>query len=167
LLLAVVGPVRLIYIPSTLLVRGNATATANNIAVHESLFRFGIVSDLLTGTIAIFVVLALYRLLKGVNQNHAVLMVTPALRRHVKPLAGCHTPGAFAHAGGLMQKHRPRTAEPAIARLAPGAVSARNSDSPFQRPFDGSPESMKTKQPSPMCQADRQEMIEAIASPYM
>ena len=75
LLLAVLGPFRLIYIPSTLFVRGNATATANNIAGHELLFRLGIVSELLSGTILIFLVLALYRLLKGVDQNHAVLMV--------------------------------------------------------------------------------------------
>jgi len=75
LLLVVTGPLRLMYIPSTLFVRGDATATANNIAAHESLFLLGIVSDLLTGTIALFVVLALYRLLKGVDQNYAVLMV--------------------------------------------------------------------------------------------
>jgi len=73
--LAVTAPLRLIYIPSALFVRGNATATATNIAAHELLFRFGIVGDLLTGTIAIFLVLALYRLLKEVDQNHAVLMV--------------------------------------------------------------------------------------------
>ena len=54
---------------------GNATATANNIAAHEWLFRLGIVSDLLCGTILIFLVLALYRLFKGVDQNLAVLMV--------------------------------------------------------------------------------------------
>ena len=65
---------RLKYIP-TLFVGGNAPATANNIAAHEWLFRLGMVSDLVTATFAIFVVLALYRLLKGVNQNHAVLMV--------------------------------------------------------------------------------------------
>lgn len=73
--LVATAPLRLIYIPSVLFVRGNATATANNIAAHESLFRLGIVADLLTGTIAIFVVLALYRLLNGVNQHHATLMV--------------------------------------------------------------------------------------------
>jgi Domain of unknown function (DUF4386) len=69
------APLRLIYIPSALFVRGNATATADNIAAHELLFRLGIVGDLLTGTIAIFLVLALYRLLKEVDQNHAALMV--------------------------------------------------------------------------------------------
>jgi hypothetical protein len=75
LLLVVAAPLRLIYIPSALFVHGNATATAANIAAHEMLFRLGIVSDLFCGTILIFLVLALYRLFKGVNQNHAVLMV--------------------------------------------------------------------------------------------
>ena len=75
LLLVVLAPFRLIYIPSTLMVRGNAAATANNIATHELLFRLGMVSDLLCGTILIFLALALYRLLKGVDQNQAVLMV--------------------------------------------------------------------------------------------
>jgi hypothetical protein len=75
LLLALIGPFRLIYIPSTLFVSGNATATANNIAAHELLFRLGIVSDLLTGCLGLVVGLALYRLLKGVDQNLAALMV--------------------------------------------------------------------------------------------
>ena len=69
------GIVRLIYIPNTLFVYGNATATANNIAEHELLFRFGIVSYLLCAALWIFVTLALYRLFKGVNQALAVLMV--------------------------------------------------------------------------------------------
>ena len=73
--LAVTAPLRLIIIPSALFVRGNATATASNIAAHELLFRLGIVGDLLTGTICLFVVLALYRLFKGVDQNLAALMV--------------------------------------------------------------------------------------------
>jgi len=75
LLLVLAGPVRLIYIPSKLFVHGNATATANNIGAHELLFRLGIVSDLFCGTILIFLLLALYRLFKGVDQNLAVLMV--------------------------------------------------------------------------------------------
>jgi hypothetical protein len=78
------APLRLIYIPNKLFVTGNATATANNIAAHETLFRLGIVSDLFTGTMAIFLTLALYRLFKGVDQDLArlvvilgALMVTP------------------------------------------------------------------------------------------
>jgi hypothetical protein len=75
LLLVIVGPLRLMYIPSKLFVHGNASATANNIAAHETLFRLGIVGDLFCGTILIFIVLALYRLFQGVDQNLAVLVV--------------------------------------------------------------------------------------------
>lgn len=75
LLLVLVGPIRLIYIPTKLFVSGNAAATASNIASHEWLFRFGIASDLLTGALGLFVGLALYRLFKDVDKNLAVLMV--------------------------------------------------------------------------------------------
>lgn len=78
------APLRLIYIPSTLFVKGNATATAANIAAHETLFRLGILSELFTATMAIFLTLALYRLFKGVDRDLArlvvilgALMVTP------------------------------------------------------------------------------------------
>ncbi|HEX9163005.1 MAG TPA: DUF4386 domain-containing protein [Thermoanaerobaculia bacterium] len=75
LLLAIAGPLRLMYIPNKLFVQGNATATAANIAAHETLFRLGIAGDLFCGTILIFLVLALYRLFKGVDQYLAVLVV--------------------------------------------------------------------------------------------
>ena len=69
------GIVRLEYVPTKLFVHGNAAVTANNIAGHEFLFRFGMVSYLLGGALWIFVTLALYRLFKGVNQALAILMV--------------------------------------------------------------------------------------------
>lgn len=75
LLLAIAGPLRLMYIPKTLFVQGNAAATAANIAAHETLFRLGIAGDLFCGTILIFLVLALYRLFKGVDQYLAMLVV--------------------------------------------------------------------------------------------
>jgi hypothetical protein len=75
LLLCILGPIRLMYIPSKLFVDGNAAATVNNIAAHELLFRLGIVADLICGVILIFLVLAFYRLFKGVDQNLAVLVV--------------------------------------------------------------------------------------------
>jgi len=75
LLLVLGGPIRLIYIPNKLFVHGNAAATASNIAAHEWLFRFGIVSDLFCAVILIFLTLAFYRLFKGVDQNLAVLVV--------------------------------------------------------------------------------------------
>ena len=72
---SLLGIVRLVYIPSVLLVHGNPAATANNIASHELLFRLGIVSYLLCSALWIFVTLALYRLFKGVDKPLAVLMV--------------------------------------------------------------------------------------------
>jgi hypothetical protein len=69
------APLRLLYIPGKLFVAGNATATANNIAAHETLFRLGILSDLFTATMAIFLTLALYRLFKEVDHDLAALMV--------------------------------------------------------------------------------------------
>ena len=75
ILASVVGVLRLLYIPSRLFVYGNATATAANVRAHESLFRLGIVSGLVAAVLWLFVPLALYRLLKGVDQTLAVLMV--------------------------------------------------------------------------------------------
>src|SRR5262250_1341803 len=69
------APLRLIYIPSKLFVAGNASATSNNIAAHEMLFRLGILSDLFTATMGIFLTLALYRLFKGVDEGLARLVV--------------------------------------------------------------------------------------------
>jgi Domain of unknown function (DUF4386) len=54
---------------------GNSSATANNIAAHETLFRLGILSDLFTATMDIFLTLALYRLFKAVDEGLARLMV--------------------------------------------------------------------------------------------
>jgi len=68
------APFGLIYVPSRLVVSGDAAATASNIMASESLFRLGIVSNLLVQIVNIFVVLALYQLLKPVNKNMASLM---------------------------------------------------------------------------------------------
>jgi hypothetical protein len=64
------------YVPSKLIVHGNAAATASNIAASETLFRLGIAGELIGQAGFIFVALALYDLLKGVNRRHASLMVT-------------------------------------------------------------------------------------------
>jgi len=64
------------YVPSKVIVHGNATATASNIAANETLFRLGIAGELIGMAGFIFVALALYDLLKGVNRLHASLMVT-------------------------------------------------------------------------------------------
>jgi hypothetical protein len=64
-----------LYVPSILIVPGDAAATARNIMASESLFRLGIASALIGQIIVILVGLALYQVLKPVNKNMAVLMV--------------------------------------------------------------------------------------------
>jgi Domain of unknown function (DUF4386) len=75
LLTSVVGFFAMGYVPEKMIVHGNAAATANNIAVHETLFRLGIAAQLISQAGFIFVALALYDLLKGVNRRYASLMV--------------------------------------------------------------------------------------------
>ena len=63
------------YVPGKLIVHGNATATAQNIAGSEMLFRLGITGAIVSQAGFIFVALALYDLLKGVSRRQASLMV--------------------------------------------------------------------------------------------
>jgi Domain of unknown function (DUF4386) len=75
-LTSIVGFFAMGYVPGKLIVHGNATAAANNIAAGETLFRLGIAGQLVGQAAFIFVALALYDLLKGVNRRQALLMVT-------------------------------------------------------------------------------------------
>jgi hypothetical protein len=102
LLLVLLGPLRLIYIPNKLFVHDNAAATASNIAAHQWLFRFGMLSDLVGAVVLIFLVLAFYRLFKDVDQQLAVLLVIvggvmPALINFVNAVSDA---GALMVAGG-------------------------------------------------------------------
>jgi hypothetical protein len=63
------------YGPSHLFVPGDAATTANNIMAAASQFRLSMVINLFGAIFNVFVVLALYRLLKAVNKNMAALMV--------------------------------------------------------------------------------------------
>ena len=76
ILLALTGVFSLIYVPTALVVFGDATATAENIRSSELLFRSGILSGLVSNVIFVFLVLALYRLLKETSHKQAMLMVT-------------------------------------------------------------------------------------------
>lgn len=76
LLACIPAPFSLIYVPNTLIVPGNATATAGRILASESMFRLGMAGELINAIAFVFVVLTLYRLLQGVNKRQASLMVT-------------------------------------------------------------------------------------------
>jgi Domain of unknown function (DUF4386) len=69
------GPFYLLYLPDKFIVSGNASATAARIAASESLFRLGIVAEIAGATVFMFVVLALYDLLKEVDRKYAAIMV--------------------------------------------------------------------------------------------
>lgn len=75
LLLILIGPLRLIYIPNKLFVHENATATVNNIAAHEWLFRFGMLSELVGAVVLVLLTLVFYRLFAGVDRNLAAQVV--------------------------------------------------------------------------------------------
>ena len=57
------------YVPSTLIVPGDAAITASNIMAAEGLFRLGIVGDSVTFLIEIVLVVMLYVLLKPVSKT--------------------------------------------------------------------------------------------------
>jgi hypothetical protein len=69
------APFSLLYVPGKLIVRGDATATADNILAHETMFRLSIFGDVIGHIIFICLAIALYRLLSNVNKIWAALMV--------------------------------------------------------------------------------------------
>jgi hypothetical protein len=68
-------PFSLFYVPSKIIVSGDAAATAKNMLDNEFLFRAGIVGHLFGATVFILLVFVLFRLFKPVNENRAKLMV--------------------------------------------------------------------------------------------
>jgi len=75
-LASIVGIFGLLYVPSKLIVNGNAVDTARNLVASETLFRLGITAHLIGEALFVFVALALYDLLKAVNHRNALYMLT-------------------------------------------------------------------------------------------
>ena len=75
----IVAPFCVLYIPSKLIVSGNAAATAHNILAHETLFRLSIFGDLIGQVIFICLGVAFHRLLRDVNKTWALLMLSLVL----------------------------------------------------------------------------------------
>ena len=72
--MVITGPFSLLYVPSKLIVRDNAPATAANVLAHDTMFQFGIVAGLFGQVLFICLAVALYRLLGDVNKTWARLM---------------------------------------------------------------------------------------------
>ena len=64
------------YARSTIVVSGDAAATAANIRASETLFRVSIVADLLQTTFFLLTAIALYALLRHVHRLAPIVMVT-------------------------------------------------------------------------------------------
>lgn len=75
LIITIGGVFSIMYVPAKLIVQGNASATVNNILASQLLFRVNILNSLVSSVVFLFVALALYLLLKAVDQNLSVLMV--------------------------------------------------------------------------------------------
>lgn len=75
----IVGIFSIVYVPSVLIVSGDAAQTAQNITENMWMFHAGIVGSLITQLIYIFVVLLLYKLFQTVNKTQASFMLVLAL----------------------------------------------------------------------------------------
>jgi hypothetical protein len=73
------GVFGVLYVPKTLLVAGNMTATASNILANEFIFRLSIVSAILCALVTIATALYIYKVLKFVNENYAKWILLFAL----------------------------------------------------------------------------------------
>jgi len=71
LIMAVIAPIGLLIVPGKVIVPDNATATADAIRASEGLLRIGIASELIHQALAVFLVLALYRLFQPVDVSLA------------------------------------------------------------------------------------------------
>jgi hypothetical protein len=75
LLMGLPAPINLIYFPGHFIVRGNAAATAQNIAADMFIYRIAVLCGLVSTLFFVVLVLSLYSLLKDVDRKQARLMV--------------------------------------------------------------------------------------------
>jgi len=78
-LIVLIAPIGIIYVPSKLFVAGDAAATAAAIHASQWLLRVGIASELVHQAIEVFLSLVLYRLLKPVQEQWARYMLALCL----------------------------------------------------------------------------------------
>lgn len=75
LILIITGVYSIIYVSSKIIVQGDVLSTAVNILANEFLFRTGIVNDIISNTVWIFLALTLYRLFKHINKQQSKLLL--------------------------------------------------------------------------------------------
>ncbi|WP_249998486.1 DUF4386 domain-containing protein [Actinoplanes sp. M2I2] len=102
LILAVLGGWAQLEARGSLLVAGDAARTAANIVEHETLFRLGLVADILMATVFVLLGLVLHRLLHHVHERAAT-----ALLVFVSVGAGSILINLTFHVGALLTATRP------------------------------------------------------------
>ena len=75
LIVVLTGIFSLMYVPLKIIVWDNAALTFNNIIGSETLFRLGIVAEIICYATFLFLPIVLYKLLNQVNKTHAIGMV--------------------------------------------------------------------------------------------
>jgi Domain of unknown function (DUF4386) len=75
LLVAICGFYGIMYVPSQVVVKGNAVATMQNILDKEFLFRSGITANLLGSVAFMLTALTFYQLFKNIDERKAKLLV--------------------------------------------------------------------------------------------
>lgn len=73
LLIAISGGFSIGYVPTVIVVPGDATATAQNIAANLGLFQLGIVADILVFMLEVALTVMLYRLFKPVSRTLSLI----------------------------------------------------------------------------------------------
>lgn len=76
LLACLPAPFALLYVPSVIVVPGDAAATAERVRASGTLLRLGIAGEIIGPTLLVFAALAFYRLLREVDPKHALAMLT-------------------------------------------------------------------------------------------
>ncbi len=110
------APFAYLYVPDTLLVRGDAIATADRVRASEGLLRAANACELYGATLLIFAAMALHQLFKGVDRKTSTVMA--AMMLVSVPISYLNTLNHFA---ALLLLN-----SPAIhAVLTPGEVAAQ------------------------------------------
>lgn len=73
--MALIAPFGLLYVPGKIIVSKDPAATADNLRAYEQILRLGIGSELAHQALAVWLILALYRLFKPVDEWLARQMV--------------------------------------------------------------------------------------------
>ena len=71
LLVGLTAPIGLLWVPRRLFVTGDAVATAQRIRASEMTLRIGVASELFHQVVCVYLVLALYRLFRRVDEGQA------------------------------------------------------------------------------------------------